>query len=634
MAGQIFKLCSYFLISQINGLGGGDPIDQTIDAGQYVHSTELKSAAIETSRELADGEADTRIETHTNPADNKQNVEQSAAQFMPESTVFFVEIKNPPALIDSILNHPVRKKIDALDPVKEFYKSPEFLAVQFGEKYIQWQLGDSWDNLLKSLTDRGMYLAFDAKTQGTVIVFRSSDQTKLKRVAGALLGFVESQANDNGTPVPFKKSTYRGHSTAQFDEAIIARVNDWFLVSNKQALARQVADRIIDGDTDSSLAGNGSFSNAISGTQTRGASSQSDLWAYANLETLRDAGVAKELFAGRTDQPFAELLVGGVLESLKSAKYASAQLNLDDQGISILVSTPFDKTTAAQDRAYFFGDDKDGQAPKPLLPENTIANVIAHRDIAKWWLSKESLFDESVIAGLAQADSQLSTMFAGLDFGEEVLGATQPGVQVVVTEQTFPEAYQPDVKLPSFAMVFRLKESELDIRRRFKIAYQSLLGIVNYSLAQEGNPQLEMATEKTTKGEIISATYLLSDDDRKGLINYNFSPSIAFSGDYFVISSTKQLATELSQLAESADPEATVATNTLVTIDADELDNILKLNRESFIAQSMIENGQDRDAATEETDALLMIAQFFEQAKLELKVNPKSIDLSARIDIK
>ena len=657
MAGQILKLCTYFLISHVPTVSECvPPVTEPTVTEPTCHEaaaisqdvTEAKSQQVEqeNSDQLAgiqpfcDQSQDTSVrlnsrlkelqsKARSTSADAVKSADTTAATYMPGTTVFFAQISDPPALLDQVLNHPVRAKIEALEPVQEFYKSPQFLMAQVGEKYIQWQLGDSWDNLVKRLTDRGMFLGFDAKTQGVVVLFRTSDEAKLKQVAGALLGFIETQAKNESKPAPFKKAKYRGHSTAKFDQAIIARVNDWFLFSNKEALAKQVADRIIDEKTDGSLAGLSTFSNAIKGVQP-----DVSLWAYADLDTLRKSGAAKELFEGRTNQPFVELLAGGVLESFKTAKFASAAVQLDNKGLSISFSTPFDKSSAADDRAYFFGQDKNGQAPKPLLPKNTIANVIAHRDIAQWWLSKESLFDESVIAGLAQADSQLSTMFAGLDFGEEVLGATQPGVQVVVTEQTFAQEYQPDVKLPSFALVFRLKETELDIKRRFKIAYQSLLGIVNYSLAQQGNPQLEMATEKTSKGEIISATYLLSDDDRKGLINYNFSPSIAFSGDYFMISSTRQLANELSKLAENADPAATVPTNTMLTIDADELDKILKLNRESLIAQTMIENGQDREAAAEEVDMLLMIPGFFDRAKVELQVNPESIDLSARIDIK
>jgi hypothetical protein len=645
MAGQLLKLCTLLLIPHI--IGGTDPLPGLASAkepssipcspGRSICPADCQNhLCLNHNGQNNSGNPQAGVSTivvdparYDKARDDQARVDQSVASVLPASTVVYLQINSPALLIDQLLNHPVRAKIESLEPVKDFYKSPQYSMVQIGETYIQWQLGDTWQNLLKSLTDQGACVAVDSKTSGIVYVVRSSDEAKLKKVAGAILGYIETNAKNAGKEIPFEKTKYRGHNAAKFEEFVIARIDNWFIVSSKEALAKSVADRIIDQDFAGGFAETSKFKSAWESN-----SSKSSAWAFADLEALRNAGVAKQLFTGKTNEPFVELIAGGILESLKTAPYATASIELDNRGIAFSLSSPFDPGDASAARAYFFGSDQAGQAPKPLVPENTIANIVAHRDVAQWWLSKESLFDESVIANLAQADSQLSTMFAGLDFGEEVLGATEPGVQVVVTEQTYSQEYQPDVKLPSFALVFRLKESELDIRRRFKVAYQSVLGLVNYGLAQQGNPQFEMATDKTDQGEIISATYLLEGEGRKGLINYNFSPSIAFSKDYFIISSTKQLADELGKLAENADPAATLPTNTSVRVNAAQLSEILKANRESFIAQNMIEKGHGRDAAEKEIMGLLMIADFFEKAQLDLKVNPDSIDLSARIDLK
>ena len=144
-----------------------------------------------------------------------------------------------------------------------------------------------------------------------------------------------------------------------------------------------------------------------------------------------------------------------------------------------------------------------------------IANLISYRDVGAWWLSKEDLYEENVIAQLSQADSQISTLFAGLDFGQEVLGAIKPGVQIVVTEQKLPDGYAPDVQLPAFAMVAKLKDPE--VQRRFKVAFQSVIGFANINLGQQGQPQLEMETVREGKTVITSSQYLLEDDADKGL---------------------------------------------------------------------------------------------------------------------
>ena len=73
-------------------------------------------------------------------------------------------------------------------------------------------------------------------------------------------------------------------------------------------------------------------------------------------------------------------------------------------------------------------------------PQGTLLTLSTYRDFASLWRHAPDLFDERINAKLAEAESGLATFFAGRNFRDEILGNLQPGVQIVVARQEFPQA--------------------------------------------------------------------------------------------------------------------------------------------------------------------------------------------------
>ena len=308
------------------------------------------------------------------------------------------------------------------------------------------------------------------------------------------------------------------------------------------------------------------------------------------------------------------------------------QLSLNEH-LDFSMSVPFDADWAHEAREFFFGKELGGFAPKALQPKNMIANLTSYRDVGLWWLSKEELYAENVIAQLAQADSQLSTIFSGMDFGKDVLGALEPGVQILVTENIFNKEYIPDLKLPAFALVGKIKDSE-QLKRKLRIAFQSVIGFANINLGMNGQPQLEVETEKIEDGKIVAAEYFYEDGTEEGLLLFNFSPTVAFQGSHLIIASRRELAVELAELVANGEEKTLDKTNTQVELDGDMLHRILTANRESLIAQNMLEEGNERKEAESQIDILLRAGDLMKDLKLDYQIRPDEmkVDLSLRFD--
>ncbi len=262
-----------------------------------------------------------------------------------------------------------------------------------------------------------------------------------------------------------------------------------------------------------------------------------------------------------------------------------------------------------------------------------IANLTSYRDIGLWWLSKEELYAENVIAQLAQADSQLSTIFSGMDFGQDVLGSLEPGVQLIFAENKYDEKYIPDVKIPAIAMVGKLKDPD-KLRRKLGIAFQSVVGFANINLGMNGQPQLEVETETIGDTKIKSAKYFYEEGTEEGLLLFNFTPTIAFQGSNLILSSNRDLAIELAELSAQQEVDAVEEINTRIHIDGQALHKILSANRESLVAQNMLEEGNERQAAETQIGLLLTIADLFRDAKLDYEITPKQMkaEFTVRFD--
>lgn len=544
----------------------------------------------------------------------------SAADVFPDSTVAYLEVANPTGIIDNIQDHPVVKLIQDHEQFKKLIASPQFVAAFLGKALLENQIDDTLLNALRDNLAGGIYIAFDGKTRGVALLSKSNSPTKLKRFAGSVLNMIAAQATNEAREIPFKKETYRGVNVARFDKFVIARYETWLLISTNPKLAQQVIDNFHDSSS-TSLARQDWF---VSASKKR---APTDLWAAVNLEVVRAASKSNPLLLGKTNNPGVELVFGGILDALKNAPFAIAEVTLE-RDLKVSLSMPFDKAWVNESREFFFGDNLSGRAPGLLQPENTIANLTSYRDVGGWWLSKEDLFDESVIAQLARADSELSNIFPGMDFGADVLGALEPGVQIVIVENEFDEHHVPDVRLPAFALVGKLKDAE-QIQRKLKIAFQSVIGFANINLGMQGQPQLDLETEKIGETKVSSASYVYDKDVEEGLLLFNFAPTVAFHGDHIIIASSRPLALELAKMTDvAAQPSES---NTLARVDGERLHRILKDNRESLIAQNMLEKGHDRKSAANEIDTLLAILEFLKKSELDFRVEADEMRLNLTV---
>ena len=318
---------------------------------------------------------------------------------------------------------------------------------------------------------------------------------------------------------------------------------------------------------------------------------------------------------------------------MPDAPYVTASLELDSSRLKLTATLPADPRAIAKSREFYFGAEGNGAAPPLLRPQESLLTLSTYRDLASLWRHAPDLFDERVNAKMAEAESGLATFFGGRNFRDEILGNLQPGLQLVVARQQFPQAgVTPAIKLPAVAVVLRMKKPA-ETTRVFKITFQSFIGFVNITGGMKGLPPLDLNSEKTGDALVVGTEYVPPDkieSRNEAAIHFNASPTAVFIGDRFILSSARPLALELAEQVQRESP-VEVDINTNLLVDAKATHTALTDNREPLIARNMLDRGHDRAAAEREIDGLLRALAGVDQSSVQLTSDGQRLQLSVAI---
>ncbi len=526
---------------------------------------------------------------------------------LPPSTVFYAELTDPVALLSLVLDHPLRAKIEALPPYQTALQSPAYKRFLFGRAMVETQLQMNWREALETLMAHRVSVAFDASTRSPVVIIRGKDPESMKLFGEKLLEFAKLSPDAE----EIRATEYRDLPAYKIQNAIYAVSGDKMIITNQPDLGRNVIDRLLDGGP--SLKDNPRFQSAWESRKPGELA-----WAFVDVEVIRES--ARKPFEDQINNPVLELLVGGIQSALAHSPYATATLTGDANAVSLKGSTPFQEDWIPEYREYYFGPNASGRGPVMPHVEGQLFALSTYRDVSEMWLRAGDLFNANINDGFAQADANLSTLLAGRDFGEDILGSFESEVVVVATRQDFSERLpRPTLQLPAFAGVFRLKEPGT-MTRELRRIFQSLVGFLNVVGAMNGQNQLEMQMEKVGENaELVSATFVPEPDQQDSTdaeVIFNFSPTVGFAGERFVVASSTELARAL--VGEKPADAENLIDNTRANLHTSVLKQVLADNREQLIAQNMLEDGNSREEAEAVIDLILQVVGYFEGVTVRL----------------
>ena len=549
-----------------------------------------------------------------------------ANQWIPKNAVISIEVSDSKKLIDLFTGKEATAAAEALPAYKSLMASPKSQELLTMLGFIEGALETDWRTGIAKLTGGGITFAI-CPNEIVVLIIDTEDERMLNKLHDIFLNnaYNNSQAGEIDDIKDVRAWTFDGKEA----HAIIGK--RLVFANSVEGLKTVLALRGKD-------AGENLTSKPAYHTAKEAAGPDSAATIFAELAILKYIPDISALLQKTSNNPLAALAFAGIVEAVKNSTWLGCGLDVEDSGLVLRASLD-GKADNPKSPAAFALPNKPGQGALPNLSvPRRLASMSLYRDLHEFYASKDELFPERT-GGLIFFENMMGIFFSGRDLTNEVLAQTEPQVRLVVAEQEYdPAIGTPQVKLPAFALVLKLKDAE-----KFDIvaeeAWQKAVGLINFTRGQQAMPGLiiDRPTQGDTRFTVAYFSTVDIEDKTKLDQRFNFRPSIAMPADYLVLSSTDGLARDLVDALNREAKAQTAAlpnTHSLLQINADQVASILKANRQALVSGDMVKKGTTREQSEAGIDLMISLVElakelkfsiaaheFLTQAQLELKLD-------------
>lgn len=538
------------------------------------------------------------------------------AEWIPQDAVIVVDIAEPRRLLEPLLDDRVTSAVTASPQYQAATANAEFKQLAGAVKHYQEKYQVDFRGLVGKLLGGGVTWAV-GPNEASLLIVDTEDAGLLEEVHEFTRVVARGEAEKRGQPNAVVSAEYRGVTGWKFgpNEAHTV-IGNRLVLTNKPDWLKAAVDLRAD-PNGASVA---KAPNYRSARQAIGANAVGSI--YADLAVLKQIPNVQAALAKNAENPLASLLFAPLLEAVRQSNWLAMGVNVQDQKLAIEVAADSAPSDAFSPKEFATPDTAAGGAMPNFAVPRQIASLSFYRDLHKFYAAKDRLFPERT-SGLIFFENMMGIFFTGRDLTDEVLAETTPHVRFVVAQQQYDaKVGTPQVQLPGFAAVFRMKNPE-----KFSLvaeeAFQKALGLVNFTRGQKAEPGLIIDRPEHAGVKYTVAAFAPSARSGEGPVDmrFNFQPTLAMPQGHVIISSSEALARDLiDALKEEAagNVQPLAGLHSLVTLDGSRLASILNANREAMIQQSMVEKGKTHEQAAQELDVGLKIAGAVRQFTLSM----------------
>ncbi|MFP6737822.1 MAG: hypothetical protein VCD34_03670 [Planctomycetota bacterium] len=431
-----------------------------------------------------------------------------------------------------------------------------------------------------------------------------------------------------GFPIQTKKTEHEGHSIEQLGEAWFTFLGDILAVSNSEKMVEEVID-LAYGRTEKSASRSPVYSKAPA---------DDDFLARATIKPGFIPGIGAGL-AGKMDEPVTSLLLSGIMGALRGCELMTISLDSSWSGIDLdLVLHPDDRGIA-QKYSPFFPQTVDSEFESNIRKRKILGMVNLSRDFYQWWESSEEFLNSKAAGSLAQLSAALSMFMGGLNFQDEVLPQVGKTVSLVFRNQETGEGKpSPSPSIPGGALILELKDAGKK-GRSFIVGFNSLVGIINFTRMQQDSnaPSMLVRPEKVAGVDCYRVDMGLPADPAEPGIEYNFSPTLAISGNRIILGSTfdlvKMLVEESEKTKKAGDTAVAAYARDQVYIDGKSAHSVFGKNLDFLAAQQVVEKGVNLAAAKAELKIIDELLSYIRGLQFESYRRKDSVHMDLKLGL-
>ena len=560
-------------------------------------------------------------------ADELQSCDKLTS-WTPASVIGYAEAKNLGPRLRNLLDSPQLKRLLDSNLGKAYLQGEDYSGLIENLGKIEKATGrdplDLFDDLLGKEFLLGSRLSF-AGGQETLLLARAGNPNAIAKGRKAFALAFESLT---GFPFETRKLDHEGHALEQIGELWFSELGGILAAANSKKLLEETID-LAYGRTEKS-AGNSPFFSELS--------DKDDFLIRASIRPTFIPVLAGE-FGRKLDNPVQSLLLSGFSGALRNCKLLSATLDSSWSGIDLDIALHADDRGFDEKYAPFFPKTLRSDFHPSIQKRGLLGSIRLSRDIHAWWENSGAFLESQAAGSLAQFSAALSMFFGGLNFQDEVLPQLGKTISLVFRNPPKNEGRpSPIPSIPGGALIIELKDAK-KFGRPFIVAFNSLVSILNITRMQQDSnaPSMLVRPEKVGKVDCYRVDLGLPENPKNPGIEYNFTPSLAVTGNRVILGSTFDLVKLLVEESEKAGGGGKTGVPSYakdrIYIDGRALGSILGTNLDFLAAQQVVNKGVGLEEAKKQLTDLREFLSFIRDLQLESFREKEAVRLKLRLGL-
>lgn len=458
-------------------------------------------------------------------------------RFVPEQAHVVLQVEQARKIADLLVNHELARQVRTTEAFQELYDSTNVRRFLQLLAYFEKQMGMSSLELLDRLAGGGVVVAsrLGGDNPPVLAVVQGRDEEVTKKFYALALDVAEQELARQDVRGGFKKATYRDVPVVQIDKARLARIGAALLLASTDEAMKLAID--CDKDSKKSLANLPALADA------RRALPKNPLaWGWLHLEPFHAKAEFKQGIKTISLQPLF-FSIWPLVDVIERTPFVCA--GIYEEGNSFVARVRMGRgRKGMSERATLLMPAEGEPASLPLLkPDNTLASLSFHLDLGKFWQNRQKLVPGKQENKQLDQLEKASALFLGGVKLSTLLNQAGAQHRIVVVQQT-KSSYKtvPGQPIPAFGVILAMRDPA------FARSMETILRGAGLLASTQAN--LKMVEEKHGPHAIVSYRFP-EDKDFKGdgnKIRFNFSPAFVKASEYFIVSSTVELARELADL--------------------------------------------------------------------------------------
>ena len=558
------------------------------------------------------------LTTRLADAAEKSNGATALSAWIPEQAALCLEIYQPGAILEPLLSSAFGERLASVPAYDRHRNSKQMQDLLGLTRLIEVTAQTNWQSAIRTITREGAAFALGAGNR-RLLVLGGDDPSLLEKLHTFARQLAVSEADKQGQTDRVRSTDYAGVTGWTFNgQEAHALVGPRLLAASDAEVLRRALDL--------RSSGTGSLADRpVYQAARKAVGKDAAAMVFLDLEQLRQAPQFLNALDEQSHNPLAALLLAGYTGPIRSAPWLALGVYVEGGTLAIRSFVGGDHALEATPLFARPPAGTNGQQPTLEIPRQ-IAALSLYRDLAGFYAAKDTLFPQRT-SGLIFFENMMGIFFTGRNLTDEVLAQTTPRVRLVAARQEFdPAIGTPDPQLPSFAVVFELRNPQ-DFGEVVEEAWQKALGLVNFTRGQKALPGLILDRTNYHGTTVTVARYSAKEvPDRNHLDSrFNFRPTLALVHGHAILSSTDQLACDLvDALAQKPASEAAAGpgAHSFLQLSGRELGTILKANRFALVEGNMLKDGKTQAEAEVTIDTLCSLAGWVDRASLQLGQGP------------